>query len=181
MYCLICWIAWLTAQCYGSSQWLFFPPILLLLLPLISDGLNSNVLEVQPGFDVIVHKNIYRVVIRVLGVAAFVPGKPPHSFWEQQQILWEGWQLYKVLFEAGSTPSAPVVHPSFLVFLSKMLFTKVTSLFHITPCSVNSHWNMLRTRSISGVNQHHPATLSGTTKLGIYGGSCPWTLSRHFW
>lgn len=79
MYCLICWIAWLTAQCYGSSQWLFFPPILL-LLPLISDGLNLNVLEVQSGFDAMVHKNIYKVVIGVLGVAAFVLGKPSPFF-----------------------------------------------------------------------------------------------------
>lgn len=124
MYCLICWIAWLAAQCYGSSQWLFFPPILLLLLPLISDGSNSNVLEVLSGFDVTVHKNISKVVIRVLGVAAFVLEKPPPPLWGQQPILWQGWQLYKVFFEAGSTPSAPVVHPSFLVFLSKNAFHK---------------------------------------------------------
>lgn len=52
-------------------------PFSLLLLPLISDGLNSNVLEVLSGFDVMLHKNIYKVVIRVLGVAAFVLGKPP--------------------------------------------------------------------------------------------------------
>lgn len=175
MYCLVCWIAWLTAQCYGSSQWLFFPPILLLLLPLISDGSNSNVWEVLSGFDVTVHKNIYKVVIRVLGVAAFVLGKPPPPLRGQQHILWEGWQLYKVFFEAGSTPSAPAVHPSFLVFLSKMLFTKVTSLFHITPRFVNSDWNMLWTRSVSGVNQHHPAALSGATKFCLHGGSCPWT------
>lgn len=183
MYCLICWIAWLAAQCYGSSQWLFFPPILLLLPPLISNGSNSNVLEVLSGFDVTVHKNIYKAVIRVLGVAAFVLGKPPPPLWGQQHNLWEGWQLYKVFFEAGSTPSAPVVHPSFLVFLSKMLFTKVTSLFNITPCFVNSDWDMLWTRSVSDVNQHHPAALSGAAKCCTHGASCPWTFCSkgQFW
>lgn len=80
MYCLMRWIAWLAAQCYGSSQWLFFPPILFLLLPLISDGSKFKCFGSSVWFwCVTVHKNIYKVVIRVLGVAAFVLGKPPPS------------------------------------------------------------------------------------------------------
>lgn len=147
-------------------------------------GQNSNVLEALSGFDVWGHIKISTKWL--LGCLVWLHlswGNLPRPLWGQQHILWEGWQLYKVFFEAGSTPSAPVVHPSFLVFLSKMLFTKVTSLFHITPCFVNSDWDMLWTRSISGVNQHHPTALSGAAKFCSHGASCPWTFCSEgqFW
>lgn len=53
---------------------------ILLLLPLISDGLNSNVLEVQSGSDAIVHKNIYKVVIGVAWCGCICPGETSPFF-----------------------------------------------------------------------------------------------------
>lgn len=125
-YCPVLW------QCTMTILPTYSPS---LLSSLISDGSNSDVLEVLFGFDVMVHKNIYQVVIRVHGVAAFVMGKPSPPLWEQQHILWEGWQLYKVFFEAGSTPSAPVVHPSLFGFPFQNAFHKSHFLV--------SHYSML--------------------------------------